>query len=246
MRPYRLAIAFTLACSPLLSVAQQAATMQPSMANQAPATPTPATSAPANLPAISGSVQPSIDTLTTAVNLIKVDKWKGGSVRTEASGNISSIQKDLQATLPGLLSDSDGSPGSISKLLPVSRNLGALYAVVIRVWDGARIAAPGEQVDQLQQAMTALDKARRAVDDRLQTLAAGSEKAVGDLQISLAKAQAAPVCPVVAVAPPPPPATPKKKVVKKKPAASTTPKPTNTTGTTAAPGAAPAKPAPQQ
>ena len=209
-----------------------------------PATASPAAVAPKPAPPkiapISEILKPSLDSVQTVVGGVKLDKWKGGSVRTEAAGNVSSIQKDLQGALPGLLSDADAAPGSMSKLLPVSRNLGALYDVLMRVWDGARIAAPGEQVDQLQQAMTSLDKARHAVDDRLQAMAGGSEKQIGDLQVSLTKLQTPPVCPVVAPPPPPPAPAPKKKVVKKKPATPSAAKPAAST-----PAPATTKPSPQ-
>jgi hypothetical protein len=180
-------------------------------------------------------VQPSLDALQATLASVKLEKWKGGSVRNEAAGNIASIQKDLQATLPGLLKDADAAPSTMSSVLPVSRNLGALYDVLMRVWDGARVAAPAEQVELMQQAMMGIDKSRRAVDDRLASMAASSEKQVGDLQIALAKVQSAPVCPVVAPPPPPPAPAPKKKVVKKKPATPATAKPTTPQPATPAP-----------
>jgi hypothetical protein len=181
--------------------------------------------APAKADPVSPLVQPAIDSLQTALGTVKVEKWKGGSVRSEAAGNVASIQKDVQTTLPGLLSDADAAPASMSKILPVSRNLNALYDVVIRVWDGARIAAPADQVEQLQQAMTGVDKARRAVDDRLAAMAAANEKQVTDLQGAVTKMATAAVVPPPPPPPPCPAPAPKKKVVKKKPAtpAATTP-----------------------
>jgi hypothetical protein len=179
-------------------------------------------SAPAPAPAITPSslIQPSLDTLSQTVGALKVEKWKGGSVRTEAGTNIASIQKDLQTTLPGLLKEADAASGSMSKVLPVSRNFDALYDVVLRVVDGASVAAPGEQLAQLQQALISLSKARHAMDDRIADMAAAQEKHLGTLQAAL-KAQPAPVCPAVA-APVCPATTPaKKKVVKKKPATTT-------------------------
>ncbi len=198
--------------------------------------------APAKADPVSPLVLPAIDSLHTALGAVKVEKWKGGTVRNEAVGNVASVQKDLQTTLPGLLSEADAGAGSLSKVLPVSRNLNALYDVVIRVWDGARIAAPAEQVEQLQQAMTNVDKARRAVDDRLAMMAAANEKEVSDLQEAVTKMATA-----AAVPPPPPPPpcptpAPKKRVVKKKPAAK--PATPAASGSTAAP--TPAKPNPQQ
>jgi hypothetical protein len=185
-------------------------------------------------------LQRSLEELQTTLTGLKPEKWKGGTVRSEATANIASIQKDLQDTLPALLAASDAAPQSMTRALPVSRNLDALYDVLVRVVDGARIAAPGDQVDQLIQSMVSVEKARLALNDQLQQLAAGQEKQVVDLKAAVITAQnqtpPAPVCPK-----PPPPAPPpaaKKKVVKKKPA--TTPPATPTSPQTTSP--VPAKP----
>lgn len=184
----------------------------------------------------SGLLKPALEGLRLTLGGLKLEKWKGGSVRTEAGTNIASIQRDLQGTLAGLLADADAAPGSVSKLLAVSQNVDALYDVLVRVVDGARIAGTGEQVDRLQLSMADLEKARVALDERIEALAAAQEKQVAALQTDLAnaqKAQAAPVCPVVAASVEKPVvAAPRKKIVKKKPTA--------TPATAAAP---PAKPA---
>jgi hypothetical protein len=167
--------------------------------------------------------------LEQAVDAVKVEKWKGGSVRAEAGTNISSIMRDLQSTLPPMLKEADAAPGTMSKVLPVSRNVDALYDVLLRVVDSASVAAPAEQMAQLQDAMTGLNKARHALDDRIEEITAAREKQIGDLQVAL-KTQPAPVCPVTP--PPPPPPAPKKAAPKKKkpkpatpPAATTQPAP---------------------
>jgi len=178
-------------------------------------------------------LQRSLEELQTTLTGLHLDKWKGGSVRTEAAANITSIQKDLQGTLPSLIATADAAPNAISKALPVSRNLDALYDVLVRVVDGARVAAPGDQADQLMQAMAGVQKGRLALNDHLQEMAASTEKQVGALQAAIVKAQTAVpvVCPAPAPKPTPTPAV-KKKVVKKKPV---TPPPTAQPAPAAAP-----------
>jgi hypothetical protein len=189
-------------------------------------------------PRPSALLQPSLDGLQQAVGGVQLEKWRKGSVRDEAGVNVSSIQKDLQSTLPPLLAEADA--GTISKVLPVERNISALYDVLLRVVDGARIAAPGDQFMTLQNAMADLEKARQALSDQMQDTAVEQEKQIGTLQVAL-KTQPVPVCPV---APPPAPApAPAKKpaVKKRKPA---TPKPaTPPTGSTPTPN--PPKPSNQ-
>jgi hypothetical protein len=122
---------------------------------------------------------------------LKVDKWKRGTVRDEARDHISAILRDLHTTLPPLLDTADASPGTSSKMLPVSRNIAALYDVLLRVADAARISAPVEELTQLQQALTSLGNARAALDDRLRASVLALEKEEVDLRSRLQASEAA-------------------------------------------------------
>jgi hypothetical protein len=165
--------ALVLTALSFLSGACEAQTAAPSTAQQTPA-PQPAPAAqptPAAKP--STLLQTSIDGLQSTLTGIRLEKWKNGTVRSEATTNIASLQKDLQETLPVLLAAADADPQSMSKTLPVSRNLDALYDVLLRVVDGARVVAPADQVDQLIQTMASVEKARLALNDQLLQLATG-------------------------------------------------------------------------
>jgi hypothetical protein len=184
--------------------------------------------APAGAQTTSAMLQPSLDGLHKTIQGLHLDKWKGGSVRAEAERNIGSIMQDLEGTLPPLLQNADAAPASVSAALPALRNIDALYDVVLRVFDAARVSAPGDQVEALQQAMNGLEGGRRSLMDHVAASADAREKQVADLQTKL-KTQVVPVCP----APPPAPVcpTPKKAVRKRaKPAAGTQSAPS--TGTT--------------
>jgi hypothetical protein len=190
--------------------------------------------APAEASGPSGLVKAALDTVDQTVGSLKMDKWKGGSVKTEASGNISSIQHDLHETLPGLLAAADAAPNSVSKLLPASGNIDALYDVLLRVFDAARVSAPGDQAAQLQAALSSLEKARHALDNRVQEAAAAQEKQLTDMRAKL-QAQATPMCPAVPAAPACPAPAPAKKTTKKKakpPATTPATPPTNPPATT--------------
>jgi hypothetical protein len=114
-----------------------------------------------------------------------MDKWKKGNVREEASQNIQQILSDLQDNLPPLLHDADASQGALSKLLPVSRNVSALYDVLLRVVEASRVAGPDDQVDQLQKALLSLGDARLALGTRMQGSAEVMEKQVTDLKTAI-------------------------------------------------------------
>jgi len=195
---------------------------------QAPAytaTPAAATAQPAAPIAVSAQLQPTLSSVRQTVGAVHVDRWKRGNIRDEATQNISQIVRDIDVTLPPMLRDADTASASLSKLLPISRNLSALYDVLLRVVEASRVIAPDEQVAQLQQALVTLGDGRLAFSDRMQTAAVAMEKQLSDLhatvQSQASKMVAAPA-PVAVPCTPPAPHTTTKKTSAKKPAAGTT------------------------
>jgi len=193
------ALLFALTASAAIPAAAQA----PAPAAQmAPATPAPV--APSTL------VRPALDTVIARVNALRTDRWKRGSVRDEATQDVGSILTDARVHLPPLMADADLSPTLASKQVAVVRNVDALYDVLLRVFDAARIAGPGEDVDALQQALNALNKGRLALYDRLAQDAGTQEKAVAGLRATIDK-QAAQIAATPAPVPCPTPTKPVKK-----------------------------------
>jgi hypothetical protein len=182
-------------------------------------TPPAATTAPV---APSSLLQPALTLVDSTLNSIKIDKWKKGSIRDEASQNVTAILNDLKTNVPPLLADADAAPGALSKSIPLMKHLDALYDVLLRVEEGARVSAPGDQVDQLAAALKKFGSARIDVYDSMQQRAAGQEKQVTDLQAAIKAQEAAaqehkPEPPAPAPCPPPKPAAKKRR---------STPKPT--------------------
>jgi hypothetical protein len=150
--------------------------------------------------AASGLLQPALTTVQQTVTTLRLDKWKRGTVRDETGENINAILRDVQVTLPPLLGAADAAQGTVSSVLPVSRNINSLYDVLLRVVEAARVSAPADEIVQLQQALINLGGARRILDDRLQEAVAAQEKQIVELRGTV-KVQAAIKCPA-------PPATP--------------------------------------
>lgn len=203
---------------------QPAAVVPPTKAPAAPA------SAPAAPPATvqppSSLLKPSLSAVQDTLNNLRLDRWKKGSVRDEASDHVSSLLKDMQNNLPPLLTTADAAPGSVSQSMPLMKHLDAFYDVLLRVEEAARVSAPSEQVSALQQTMLQLNQSRLALDDRLQTEAVAQEKATVDLLASVKTLQQTnaqyktQIASAAATPPPCKPATPaKKKPAAKKPAA---------------------------
>jgi hypothetical protein len=234
----------------VVSVAMLAWPIRISMAQSA-AQNTAAVAQPAS-PAVPPSAQllPALSAVKQSVNSVRVDKWKRGNIRDEAAQNISQIQRDIDVTLPPMLHDADAAPASLSKLLPVSRNVSALYDVLLRVVEASRVIAPDDQVSQLQQALVTLGNARLAFGEHMQTTADAMEKQLGDLR-STVQSQAAKIAatptPVAVPCTPPAPHPTTKKTTHKPAAGTPTTKPAATSGTKspAATGTQ-QKPAPQQ
>ena len=107
-------------------------TAQPAAPAAAPAPPV----LPSNL------LVPSLNHLQETLNALKLDKWKRGTVRDEAGDNVNEVLKDVKSTLPDLMKTADSGPEAVSKTLPLSRNLGALYDVMLRVYEASRVVAP--------------------------------------------------------------------------------------------------------
>jgi hypothetical protein len=166
---------------------------------------------------------------------MRVEKWKtdSGSKR-QAEGNIESIQRNLQTALPEIIAELRASPESLTSTFKLYRNLDALYDVFESVAESAGAFGSKDEFQSLENDVSAFEKARRLVAERMETLAGAKEVEVTRLRAALQSAQAnTPAQPpkkvvVDDVAPP-------KKAVKKKAA----PKPNpNTTPTTAAPATA--------
>jgi hypothetical protein len=199
----------------------------PASKSPAPAAATPAASSALPAPQLfvtSAILGPSLDTVKQTLDSLRIDKWKRGSVRDEAGADIDSIQHDMKENLPPLLKDADAAQGTLSKVLPVSTHIDALYDVLLRVLEAARISAPTDQASAIRDALSGLSHARIALDDHILQRATAQEKQVNDLH-GLVEKQAALKCPALPATPActPPPAPKKAKKKATTPAKTTSP-----------------------
>ena len=177
-------------------------------ASQSPANATPTSSA-------FNTLQPMVQIVKQAIASVNLDKWKASNaIKDEADSNLRSVERDIDSTLPGLVSAADAAPDSAAKTIPVFRNVDALYDVMLRIDAAARLAAPKDQLSALDQALTSVSDTRRAVGDRLQSSAEAQETRIAHLQAQL-KAVPPPAPPPAPVTCPPPPATKKRRATTK-------------------------------
>ena len=191
-----------MAFAPIMLFSQPVPTTAGTPAPVAPVTP-------------SSVVKPALSNVESTLNSLKIDKWKKGTIRDEAGENANAILKDLKTNVPPLLADADAAPGALSKSIPLMKHLDALYDVLLRVEEGARVSGPGDQVDQLAAALKQFGTARIQLYDTMAQRAGVQEKQVTDLQAEV-KTQRAAAEQQKATPPTPVPCTPPKPAAKKK------------------------------
>lgn len=166
----------------------------------------------AQTPTATAQVSAAVEQLRQTIPALRLEKWRvKGPVREEASTNLDSIRRDLDGTLPGLLAQADAAPNSVSKSLPVYRNLVALYDVLLRVVDSARLTAPADDAAALEDSLHSLEGALRTLGDTIQTSSVLTENQLAATEAKLhAVRSQAPSAPAGAqvvddgTAPPPP------------------------------------------
>jgi hypothetical protein len=112
-----------------------------------------------------GSLRPALANVQTAIGDLSVGRWKvPGGTRTNVQQDVTSMQRDLINTLPGLMSDAEvaaaTAPGTLSPAFAVFRNVDALYDVLLRVTETAAVAGAGADATNLEAARAALESSR--------------------------------------------------------------------------------------
>jgi len=150
---------------------------------------------------------------------LRIEKWKTDSgTKKQTDNNVESVQRNLQAALPGILADLKNSPESGPLTFKVYRNLNALYDVLSSIVESAGAFGSKEEFQNLSKDLGAIEDSRRAFADRMDKLASAKETEIGQLRTALqtARAEAAPKKVIVDdTAPPPKKPGQKKKAVPK-------------------------------
>lgn len=137
-------------------------------------------------------LQPALDSVAKAGSAVDLNRWKGpGGMRADVDANLASLQKDLESTLPPLLTAADAAPASASAALPVLLNLDALYSVLLRVTIASRTGAPRDQNESLEKSATLLDSARRDLGQAILASTIAQEKRTAELQATVQQQAAA-------------------------------------------------------
>jgi hypothetical protein len=199
-----------------------AAIILPAMAqDQTASTPVPYASV-SELNVLLAQVEQASQTSQLDLAKLRVDKWKAdGSYKRQAQANVDSLSRNMQTALPEIIAQLRRSPEDLRATFKLYRNLDALYDVFGSVVESAGAFGTKDEFQALDNDLNALERSRRSLAERIETLSASKEAELNRLRTQVKNVQAAanPVVPKKVIVddtePPKKPAKP----VKKKPAA---------------------------
>ena len=136
---------------------------------------------------------------------LRIEKWKTDSnTKRGTQSDVDSIERNLQMALPAIIGELRASPENIAATFKLYRNLDALYDVVGPVAESAGAFGSKDEFQSVQNDLSELERSRRALAERMETLASTKEGELTQLRTQVRDLQAAAA---------PPPAPPKKVVV---------------------------------
>jgi len=146
---------------------------------------------------------------------LRIDKWKMDSnYKKQVLNNADSVKRNLGSALPEIMTQLRNSPEDLSASFKLYRNLDALYDVLGNITESAGAFGSKDEFQSLSNDLNAIERNRRSLAERLETLTASKESELAQLRNQLKTLQAAP---------PPPPKKiivddnePKKPAAKKK------------------------------
>jgi hypothetical protein len=138
------------------------------------------------------SLRPALANVQNTIANLGVSHWKApAETRAAVQQDIGSMQRDLNATLPGLVAQAEANPTALSPAFAVFRNLDALYDVLLRVTETAALAGSGADAGSLEDARAGLEDGRGKLGTWLLQSISAQDAQVVHLQTALAAHPAA-------------------------------------------------------
>lgn len=237
----RIAIALTAVCVPLLWTsllaqdesapqtvppAAETGAMAGSTGQPAPP-PAPADSADyAALRGITDRLNRASQTTVMDLGALQIERWRADrSQKQQAQDRAESLQRNLTAAVPELTQKALAAPGDIAPSFRLYRNLNVLFDVLASMTESVGTFGSKDHYQRLTADVNEMDSIRRALADRLDTLASARDGELANLR-ARARAQSAQAqtnAPVKKVVVDDTKPTPAPKPVKKKPKAPAVP-----------------------
>jgi hypothetical protein len=138
------------------------------------------------------SLRPVLANVQNTIANLSVGHWKApAETRAAIQQDVGSMQRDLNATLPGLVAQAEANPTALSPAFAVFRNLDALYDVLLRVTETAALAGSGADASSLEDARAGLEDGRGKLGAWLLQSISAQDAQVVHLQTALAARPAA-------------------------------------------------------
>ncbi|HEY6253103.1 MAG TPA: hypothetical protein VI685_24350 [Candidatus Angelobacter sp.] len=168
------ALAVIVLLSLSLGLAAQTVKQQPPARPQA----APQASDPA-LNAIVSDLQRVSQATTGDLGKLRIDKWKAdGSQKQQMQQVAESLQRNLTQAVPGLISDLQASPGSVSKAFKLYHNVTVVYEFLDSLSQAAGAYGKKEEYDPLSSDASNLDQVRQKLSDYIDQSAVALENQV--------------------------------------------------------------------
>ena len=133
------------------------------------------------------SLRPALANVQNTIANLNVGHWKApAETRAAVQQDIGSMQRDLNATLPGLVAQAEANPAALSPAFAVFRNLDALYDVLLRVTETAALAGSGSDAASLEDARAGLEDGRGKLGTWLLQSISAQDAQIVHLQAALA------------------------------------------------------------
>ena len=143
------------------------------LAAQAPAS-QPAASQPASpeLKAIIGDVQKVALSSNGDLGRLRIEKWKADGAQKQRMQKVAeSLQRNINNAIPGLISDLQADPNSVTKAFKLYHNLNVVYEFMSPLAEVTSDYGKKEEYEPLASDAAALDKVRQDLSDYVERTA---------------------------------------------------------------------------
>jgi hypothetical protein len=110
------------------------------------------------------------------IGKLRIEKWKAdGTQRQQMQQVADSLQRNISAAIPGLITDLQAAQGSVSKAFKLYHNLNVVYEFLNSLSEAAGAFGKREEYEPLATDASSLDKIRQNLSDYIEQRAVAME-----------------------------------------------------------------------
>ena len=143
---------------------------------QATPPPQPAQPAGPNLNSILADIQRVSLSTNGDLSKLRIERWKTDSgEKQQMQQVVNSLQRNINAAIPGLISDAQAAPGSVARTFKLYHNLNVVYEFLNSIAEAAGAFGRKEEYEPLAADAAALDTARQNLSSYIEQVATNIE-----------------------------------------------------------------------